>query len=36
MPLGTKKAPVKVTSALGTNQFVEYLRVHLLLDKCVD
>jgi hypothetical protein len=27
---------LRVTSALGLNQFVEYLRDHLLLDKCVD
>jgi hypothetical protein len=27
---------LRLTSALELNQFVEYLRDHLLLDKCVD
>jgi hypothetical protein len=36
MPPEKKKGAVKVTSALCSNQFVEYLRDHLLLDKCVD
>jgi hypothetical protein len=36
MPPEKKRALVKVTSALCSNQFVEYLRDHLLLDKCVD
>ena len=27
---------LKLTSAPSSNQFVEYLRDHLLLDKCVD
>jgi hypothetical protein len=31
-----KGACEKVTGALVLHQFVEYLRDHLLLDKCVD
>ncbi len=31
-----KRRLFRVTSALDLNQFVEYLRDHLLLDKCVD
>jgi hypothetical protein len=27
---------LRVTSALALNHFIEYLRDHLLLDKCVD
>ena len=31
-----KRRLLRVASALHLDQFVEYLRDHLLLDKCVD
>jgi hypothetical protein len=31
-----KRRLLRVTSALDLDQFVEYLRDHFLLDKCVD
>ena len=31
-----KRALARITSALGSNQFLRYLRDQLLLDKCVD